>query len=96
MAIGNQASYSTSSLNTEIAQVASNFHNAADHAIDFFERINALGVSGLQGIGFDSATAAAFFTLANQMNTAALIWMGQITQSQYQTFNYDNASAAAR
>lgn len=92
--IGNQASYSITSLNTEIANVASNFHNAADHAIDFFERVNALGIAGLQTIGFDAPTATAFFTLANQMNTAALVWMGQVTQSQ--SFNYDNASAAAR
>ena len=94
MAIGNQANYSTSSLNTEIAQVAINFHNAADHAIDFFERINALGIAGLQAIGFDAPTANAFFTLANEMNTAGQIWMGNAIQNP--TFNYDNASAAAR
>lgn len=94
MPIGNQASYSTNSLNTEIAQVAVNFHNAADHAQDFFERVNALGVNGLQAIGFDAPTANAFFTLANEMNTAALIWFGQAIQDP--AFNYDNASAAAR
>lgn len=94
MAIGNQASYSTSSLNSEMAQVAVDFHAAAGHAKDFFDRVNALGVAGLQALGFDAPTANAFFTLANQMNTAALIWFGQATQPQ--TFNYGNASAAAR
>ncbi len=94
MAIGNQASYSTASLNAEMAQVAVNLHNANDHAEDFFSRVNALGVAGLKAIGFDDATANAFFTLANQMNTAALVWFGQATQPAL--FNYDNASAAAR
>lgn len=93
-AIGNQASYSIASLNIEIAQVATDFHNAADHAIDFFERVNALGVSGLQALGFDAPTANAFFTLANQMNTAGQVWNGAATQPA--VFNYDNASSAAR
>jgi hypothetical protein len=94
MPIGNQAGYSTASLNAELAQVAVNFHNAADHAEDFFQRINSLGVAGLKAIGFDDTTANAFFTLANQMNTAAMVWFGTATQPGM--FNYDNASAAAR
>jgi len=94
MAIGNQASYSTSSLNTEIAQVAIDFHNAADHARDFFERVDALGVVGLKAIGFDDATANQFYTLADAMNTAAQVWFGQAKQSQI--VNFDAASAAAR
>jgi hypothetical protein len=94
MPIGNQATYSTTSLNNEIAQVAINFHNAADHAQDFFERINALGVAGLIAIGFDTATADKFFTLANQMNTAAMVWFGDAAQTP--PFNFDDASAAAR
>jgi len=94
MALGNQASYSTNSLNGELATVAVNLHNANDHAEDFFARINKLGVVGLKNIGFDDATANAFFTLANQMNTAALVWFGNIAQPV--AFPYDDASAAAR
>ena len=93
-AIGNQASYSITSLNVEIAQVAVDFHNANVHGQDFFERVNALGIAGLEALGFDAPTANAFFTLANQMNTSAQIWFGLATQPA--VFNYDNASAAAR
>jgi hypothetical protein len=94
MPIGNQAGYSTSSLNTEIATVAVNFHNAADHAQDFFERVNKLGTAGLIAIGFDAPTATLFFTLANQMSTAANVWFGSANQPV--AFPYDDASAAAR
>ena len=94
MAIGNQTTYSVTSLNAELAQVAMDMHNANDHAIDFFERINKLGTAGLQNIGFDAPTATAFFTLANQMNTAGQVWNGAATQAAL--FNYDDASAAAR
>lgn len=93
-AIGNQASYSITSLNTELAQVAVDLHNANDHAVDFFERVNKLGTAGLQAIGFDAATATAFFTLANQMNTAGQVWFGSVNQPA--AFPYDDASAAAR
>lgn len=94
MAIGNQVNYSTSSLNTELAQVAKEMHDAHDHARDFFLRINKLGIAGLQVIGFDAPTSTSYFTLANQMNSVALIWFGTGTQSA--TFPYDDASAAAR
>lgn len=94
MAIGNQASYSTTSVNSELAQVAVNFHNAADHAQDLFERINKLGTGGLQAIGFDAATATQILSLCGQMNEAARIWFG--LQNLANPFNYDDASAAAR
>jgi len=94
MAIGNQTLYSVTSLNAELGQVALEMHSANDHAADFFERINKLGVAGLQAIGFDGPTATAFFTLANQMNTAAFVWFG--TANQPVAFPYDDASAAAR
>lgn len=94
MAIGNQASYSTTSVNAELAQVATNFHNAADHAEDFFSRINKLGLTGLQSIGFDAPTATLILSLSGQMNEAARIWFG--IQALANPFNYDDASAAAR
>lgn len=94
MPIGNQVNYSTSSLNAELGQVALEMHSANDHAADFFERVNKLGVAGLKNIGFDDPTANAFFTLANQMNTAAFVWLGTVNQPQ--AFPYDDASAAAR
>jgi hypothetical protein len=94
MAIGNQTSYSVTSLNAELGQVATEMHDANSHATDFFERINKLGTAGLQAIGFSASDATAFFTLANQMNTAGFVWFG--TASQPVAFPYDDASAAAR
>lgn len=94
MSIGNQAGYSITSLNAEIANVAVNFHNSADHAQDFFERINALGVVGLKAIGFSEADANNYYNIANTMNLAALIWFGQATLPAVN--NFDLASAAVR
>ena len=93
MAIGNQVNYSTASLHTELGQVAMEMHTANDHAADFFERINKLGVTGLKNVGMDDATANAFFTLSSQMNDAAGVWFGTHAQAQ---FPFDDASAAAR
>jgi hypothetical protein len=94
MPIGNQASYSTVTVNAELAAVATEMHNANAHATDFFERINKLGVTGLQALGFSPADANAIFTLANQMNSAGLFWFGTLPTPT--VFPYDDASAAAR
>jgi hypothetical protein len=94
MAIGNQTTYSVTSLNAEMGTVAVNFHNAADHAQDFFERIRGLGVQGLKDIGFDPVIAQTFFDTANLMNTAALVWFGQAAQTP--ASNFDDATAKAR
>jgi hypothetical protein len=94
MAIGNQTSYSITSLNTELGQVAVEMHNANNHANDFFERINKLGVAGLKNIGFDDATANAFFATTGQLNDAYLLWIGQIVKNP--AFNFDDATAVAR
>jgi hypothetical protein len=94
MAIGNQVNYSTASLHAELGQVALEMHAANDHASDFFERVNKLGVTGLKNVGMDDATANAFFTLSNQMSAAANVWFGSSNQAV--AFPYDDASAAAR
>ncbi len=77
MAIGNQVNSSISSLNTEIAQVAIDLHNAARHAVDFFERIDARGIQGLKDIGFTDIDAESFYDISNSMNLAGLLWFGQ-------------------
>jgi hypothetical protein len=94
MAIGNQTTYSVTSLNAELGDVAVGMHNANSRANDFFERINKLGVAGLKNIGFDDATANAFFAAAGQLNDAYLLWVGQLVKSP--AFNFDDATAAAR
>jgi hypothetical protein len=94
MAIGNQVNLGTSELNTEIAHVAIEFHNAAQHAKEFFERINSLGVAGLQNIGFTANDAQTFFDTSNQMNTAAGVWYGTLAQNP--AFNFDDATAKVR
>ena len=94
MAIGNQATYSTSSLNSELASIAQEMHDAHSRAMDFFERVNGLGIAGLSTIGFGVTDGQNFFATANYLNTMALLWFGQATQTP--SFNYDNATAIAR
>jgi hypothetical protein len=94
MAIGNQTTYSTSTLHAELGQVALDMHNANAHASDFYERINKLGVAGLKNIGMDDATANAFFAAASQLNDASRLWIGQLVKDP--AFNFDDATAAAR
>lgn len=94
MAIGNQATYSTSSLNAELASIAQEMHDANARAMDFFERVNGLGIAGLTVIGFGVTDGQNFFTTANYLNTMAMLWFGQASQAA--SFNFDNATAIAR
>ena len=94
MAIGNQSTYSTSSLNSELASIAQEMHDAHTRAMDFFNRVNALGIAGLTAIGFGVTDGQSFFATANYLNTMALLWYGQASQAQ--AFNFDNATAIAR
>jgi hypothetical protein len=94
MAIGNQLTYSTSSLNAELAEIAQEMQDAHRKAREFFERINAFGINGLEGIGFAVDDANNFMQTANYLNTDALIYYGQAAQTP--AFNFDDACAKAR
>jgi len=101
MPIGNQVNLSMNQLNIDIGEVAVNFHSSARAAIDFFERVNSIGVAGLANLGFDNTVvrpngktdAQNFFDTANQMNTAGLVWFGTIGTA---AFNFDDATAIVR
>ena len=94
MPIGNQITYSTSSLNAELGERANSTQTEMRADVDFFERINALGVAGLEAIGFSPDDAQKYFDTANALNTIAQIYFGQATQAQL--FQFDNATAKAR
>lgn len=94
MAIGNQLTYSTSSLNAELADIATEMQTAHRRAREFFERINSFGITGLESIGFGPDDANAFMQTANYLNTDALVYYGQAAQTP--PFNFDDACAKAR
>lgn len=94
MAIGNQTTYSTTSLNSELGQHATDTQNVMRGDVEFFERINALGVTGLVAIGFSQDDAEKYYNTANYLNTIAEVYFGQATQLAL--FRFDDATASAR
>jgi len=94
MSVGYQAQNTVNGLNASLGQIAVNLRNDCQIALNFFENVNALGVAGLQGIGFSAADAQAFFNAANYLQTVAQVYFG--TAAQTPAFNFDTALAAAR
>ena len=94
MSIGNTANLTQGGLNGQLGSIAVTLRNACQQAADFFEGVNALGTSGLEGLGFTSGDATAFLAAANYMQTVAAVYYG--TAAQPSDFDFDNALAAAR
>lgn len=94
MAIGNQVTFSTSSLNSELGQTATNSHIVMSANRELFERVNLLGISGLEAIGFSQSDAQAFIQTLGYLNTIAQVYFGTVAQNP--AFNFDDAIADAR
>ena len=94
MSIGNTANLTVAGLNGQLGNIAITLRNSCQQSADFFEGINALGTSGLQGIGFTSGDATAFFNACNYMQTVSAVYYG--TAAQTPAFSFDSALAAAR
>lgn len=97
MAVGNQPTMQT--VNNRAGSLAVNMRQIMDQAKDLETQVSALGVSGLEAIGFSPADAANLVTLVNYMSTVAGCYYGTVQQGGTGgtgaiTFNFDNALSA--
>jgi hypothetical protein len=87
MAIGNIPSQAQ--LNSQIAQLASQWRSVAQQSLYFGTYINNIGTAGLQALSFTSGDATTFVAQADYMLTLSGVYMGTATQGT--VFNFENA-----
>jgi hypothetical protein len=87
MAIGNTSQLSITFLNSTIGDLATRYRNLCQDIIEFAQIVNQQGSSGLQGIGFDSASAATFLNATGHLLTPAQVYFGLVAQTP--AFNFD-------
>lgn len=90
--IGNQPSQS--GLNAQLGQLAINVRNDMQNVLNLFEYVNGSGgATFLQGLGFNSADATAYFNTLNYLQTVAQVFNG--TAAQTPAFNFASAVSPA-
>lgn len=87
MAVGQQAT--VNSINGTLTSNALQLREACRTAANFQEFIVALGLAGLEGLGYSPADAQTVLNMASYMNTIAGVYFGTITQGT--DFDFDNA-----
>lgn len=92
MAVGNQATLTQALVNSYAAQLAIQLRSMCQQILTFQAAVVALGLTGLQGIGFTAADAQIILNMANYMATIAQVYQGTATQAT--TFNFENALTA--
>jgi hypothetical protein len=102
MSVGNQPS--VNQLNSQVSALALAIRNDLRNAMNFNQYVIALGLAGLEAVGFSSeanpdnpgsaSDAAYLLTLASYMNTIAEVYygsQGQATPGQTAvSFDFDN------
>lgn len=87
MAVGNQATVGI--INESLTGNALQLRAALRTVANFQEYVVALGLSGLEALGYSSTDAQSVLNLASYMNTIAGVYFGTATQGSQ--FNFDNA-----
>jgi hypothetical protein len=90
MAIGNIPNQAQ--VNSQAAQLATQWRSAAEQSIAFNAYVSSLGTAGLIALGFASGDASNMITMSNYMLTMAQVFQGTATQSS--DFNFQNALIA--
>lgn len=94
MAIGLSVNNSIAQINSDLGRISVALRDACQNALQFFQGINALGVNGLEAIGFSAQDAQDIFNAANHMQTVAALYYGNASQAQ--SFNFDDSLSEAR
>lgn len=87
MAIGAQSS--SSQISNQLSALALAMRNDLRSVSNFQEYVVALGLAGLEALGFDAADAQSVLNMASYMNTIAEVYLGTGTQGS--EFDFDNA-----
>lgn len=99
MAVGNQANLTQASVNAYAAQMALQMRNTCQQSLAFNAAIVALGLAGLEAIGFSPADAQTMINMAADMAQVAGVYNGTVQSGGTGgtgaiLFNFQNALTA--